>query len=273
MKGLFSSYTAKIILANVFAFLLFLILQAVIGIESVASLFWLQPAALFSGKNVWTIVTSMFLHANFMHLFVNMFSLFFVGSFVEKLIGKKRFLIFYILSGIFAGVFFALLSYFFGAGLIGAKIFGNPTIYGVGASGAIFGLLGILAVLTPHNRVFLLAGPIIAIIAGAILEVFIKSPGVANVLSIAVSIYIVISIFLIFSPNPKMRRFAVPLNIKFWLLPFIAIIPLIVIGLFIPLPIGNIAHLGGLLAGLAYGFYLIKKYPKRAAMISRAFSR
>ena len=45
----------------------------------------------------------------------------------------------------------------------------------------------------------------------------------------------------------------------FWFLPIVAIVPLVIIGLFIELPIGNTAHLGGLIAGFAYGYYLKQK--------------
>ena len=57
----------------------------------------------------------------------------------------------------------------------------------------------------------------------------------------------------------------------FWVLPIVAIVPLVVIGLFVPLPIGNTAHFGGLIAGLLYGIYLKKKYKRRAQIISKFF--
>jgi membrane associated rhomboid family serine protease len=76
-----------------------------------------------------------------------------------------------------------------------------------------------------------------------------------------------------FSFNPKTRRFALPLEMPFWLLPIIAIVPLVVIGLFVELPIANSAHFGGLLVGLLYGLYLKIKYPKKTAIISRYFSK
>jgi len=66
-----------------------------------------------------------------------MISLFFIGNFVEKLIGRRRFFWLYIIAGLFAGLFFVFLAYFFGNSVIGAKIFGNPLVSAVGASGAI----------------------------------------------------------------------------------------------------------------------------------------
>jgi len=110
-------------------------------------------ASFLSGK-VWTLLTSMFMHGGFTHLFVNMVSLFFLGSFIERLIGRKRFFWLYMLSGLVAGLFFISLAYFFGASGIGERIFGSLAISAVGASGAIFALAGLLAVLTPNLRVY-----------------------------------------------------------------------------------------------------------------------
>lgn len=262
------STTLKIILVNVVIFFLFAILSNFIPnfIDYIA----LKPADFIQGKNLWTLLTSMFMHGSVYHLFFNMFSLYFVGSFAEKIIGRKRFLWFYLISGLVAGLFFALLPGFFGYGFW-AKIFGDPTISGVGASGAIFGIIGLIAVLTPRNRVYLVVGPLIAIIIQAVSDYLIKNSTITSLISVVASLYIFISIFLLFSFNPRMQRIALPLEMRFWLLPIVAIIPLIIIGLFVPLPIGNMAHFGGLLAGLAYGYYLRKKYKKKVAILNRMF--
>jgi len=112
----------------------------------------LQPDSILQGKYVWTFLTSMFMHANFFHLFVNMFVLFSLGSFCERIIGAKRFLWFYIISGLAAGVAFVLLAGFFGNTSLGSTIFGNPSLPGVGASGAIFAIAGLFMILTPHLK-------------------------------------------------------------------------------------------------------------------------
>ncbi len=195
----FSTYTIWIIVINIIAFLGFLSFRRNYRTDKFAALIALQPTAILAGKNLWTIVTSIFMHANFTHLFVNMFSLFFIGSFVERLIGK-RYLAFYLISGIFAGLFFVLLAGLFGNTLIGEKIFGNPLIYGVGASGAIFGLLGLLAVLTPRNRVYLIGGPLVAIILQIIIEGVVPASGLTSALDFLVAAYIILSIFFILSP-------------------------------------------------------------------------
>jgi membrane associated rhomboid family serine protease len=200
-----------------------------------------------------------------------MISLFFLGSLVEKIIGRKRFLWFYLASGIFAGLFFALLAGFFGFG-IWEKLFGNPSIAGVGASGAIFGLVGILAVLIPKKKVYLVGGPLIAIISQAIMETLFPGNAVVMTLGFLLNIYIFISIFAIFSFNPVMRKIALPIELSFWFVPVVAIVPLVIIGLFVNLPIGNTAHLGGFIVGLVYGFYLKNKYRNKTKYISRFFN-
>lgn len=80
----------------------------------------------------WRLVSSMFLHASFFHLGVNMYSLYFVGSIMEQVIGRWRFLLLYLASGL--------------AGSAGALVL-SPLVPTVGASGAIFGILGGLFIL------------------------------------------------------------------------------------------------------------------------------
>lgn len=50
----------------------------------------IKPLNILNGKFLWTFITSMFMHGGIFHLFANMLSLLFIGSFIEKLIGKKR---------------------------------------------------------------------------------------------------------------------------------------------------------------------------------------
>lgn len=259
-----------LIIANVVISLATIILTNIFGEFLIFDILALKPDYIIHGKNLWTLLTSMFMHASFAHLFFNMISLFFVGTLLEKIIGKKRFFLFYIISGLFAGLFFSLLSGFFGFG-IGEKIFGNPMTFGVGASGAIFGLVGILAVLIPRKKIYMIGGPLIAIIIQTILESAFPENPLSSVFSLITSVYIFFSIFAIFSFNSKLRKFAIPIELPFWLIPIIAIVPLIVIGLFVALPIGNTAHAGGLIAGLIYGFYLKKKYKRKTEFIQQIF--
>jgi membrane associated rhomboid family serine protease len=276
------SITNWLIIINILIAIIIYIIKQVygqVGVEKVYSLFALQANSFFSGY-VWTIFTSMFMHANFLHLFVNMFSLFFLGNFIERIIGRKRLFWAYIISGIFAGLFFVILSYYFGGicmvnflgGCLGAKIFTSPETIAVGASGAIFAIAGILAVLTPKNKVYLIAGPLVAIVIEALLYSLIPGSKILSSIDAIVTIYILFSIFIMFSFNPSLRKVALPIEMRFWVLPFIAIVPLVIIGLFVSLPIGNMAHLGGLIAGMVYALYLKKKYKKKTDIISKMFS-
>ena len=271
-KGFFEriSFTTRLIILNVLLFIVFysLISAGILSFEDVA----LTPLVVLSGSSLWTFISSMFMHSGITHLLFNMISLFFIGTLLERIIGRKRYFWFYMISGIFAGLIFVLLSGFFGGSSLGAKLFGDPGVLGVGASGAIFGLVGVLSVLIPNKKISLIAGPLIAIIFSSFLSNAFPGSALVGFLEIIFTIYIFASIFAIFSFNPRMYKISLPLEMPFWLIPLIAIIPLVVIGLFVDLPIGNSAHFGGLLVGLIYGFYLKKKYPQKVRKISSWFS-
>ena len=87
----------------------------------------LIPALVAEGE-AWRLVSSVFLHSGVVHLGFNMLSLYFLGSFVEEAFGRSRMLVLYLLSGVSGG-----LAYLY---------FGGFNAPAVGASGAIFGLLG-----------------------------------------------------------------------------------------------------------------------------------
>lgn len=147
------SATKLLIYINVAFFVLVMLLS--LFFKDIFNYVALSPINIFQGKYIWTFFTSMFMHAPSIipfHLLINMFVLFSLGGMMEKIIGKKRFLIFYLISGLIAGVLFVFLSYFFGNSGLGEKIFGNPAIAAVGASGAIFAIAGLFMILTPNLR-------------------------------------------------------------------------------------------------------------------------
>lgn len=266
------SLTNWLIIINVIVYLVIIALE-IYGFseQQLLNIFALQANSFFNGA-YWALLTSMFSHIWLPHLFFNMISLFFIGNLLEKIIGRKKMLWFYLLSGLFAGLFYAILSFYFGNTPLGAKIFVSPETYSVGASGAIFGIAGLLAVLTPRMKVYLIAGPIVAIIIQSLLHATTANQGLLSLIDLAVTLYIFIAIFTMFSFSPRTRKISFPIAMQFRILPWIAIIPLVIVGLFVELPIGNTAHLGGLIAGLAYGKYLKEKYKKKTAMISQRFS-
>lgn len=150
------SVTTWIIIINVIVFIITLLLVGFFNIEQVFAYLALQPSLFFQGY-VWTLITSMFMHANFTHLFVNMVSLFFIGNFIEKLIGRKRYFWLYMLSGITAGLFFVFFAFYLGStnpDSLAYRLVGSPEIFAVGASGAIFALGGLLTILTPRLKVY-----------------------------------------------------------------------------------------------------------------------
>ncbi|VVB83991.1 Rhomboid protease GlpG [uncultured archaeon] len=252
--------TLLLIILNVIIFFIVLIISSFFS--KITDYLALTPSLIVQGKYLWTLITSIFVHASFAHLFFNMISLFFLGTLVEKIVGRKKFLKFYLLSGIFAGLFFALLSGFFGSG-IGERIFGDSSISGAGASGAIFGLVGVLTILIPKKKISLILGPLIAIIFQAVFGALLPKNSFLGILDVLISIYVMISIFSVISFNPRIQKIALPVEMPFWILPIVSIIPLIVIGLFVSLPIGNTAHLGGFIIGIFYGLYLKNKYKNK----------
>jgi len=94
----------------------------------------------------WTIVSNLFVHGSFWHILGNMISLYFLGSFLLRLMGKKKFLTLYFLGGIVGNIFYIFLAPAFSTG--------------IGASGAIFALGGALAMMAPRLPVFMFFIPV-----------------------------------------------------------------------------------------------------------------
>lgn len=99
------------------------------------------------GHEWWRFVTPMFLHVNLLHLIVNMYSLWIVGPYVEKLYGSAKFVVFWVVTGV-CGVLASYLSVrpSLAGGTIGSFIFKAIDEPSAGASGALFGLVGVLFV-------------------------------------------------------------------------------------------------------------------------------
>ncbi len=98
------------------------------------------------GDRPWTIITSIFLHANIWHILFNMMTLYFFGRYLCVLLGEKKFLTVFLIGGILGNVLYLLL--------------GPPYSIAIGASGAVFALGGVLAVMRPKIRVFVFPIPI-----------------------------------------------------------------------------------------------------------------
>ena len=101
----------------------------------------------------WQPFTYMFMHANFGHLFCNMFAVFMFATPLEQQWGSKRFLIYYIISGIGAGIT---------QEIVWGLMYGHAAAMAVtiGASGAVFGILFAFGWLFPETRLFIFPFPI-----------------------------------------------------------------------------------------------------------------
>lgn len=112
----------------------------------------------------WQILTHMFMHGGFWHIFFNMYSLLMFGSILERSLGPKKFLIFYFVTGLGAvalhtGVEWMQAKVFIANGIAQAyqQLLITPTL---GASGAIYGVLIGFAMLYPQARLILIFPPI-----------------------------------------------------------------------------------------------------------------
>ncbi len=202
-----SSVTTSIIIANLVFYVLVLILTY--NNSKVIDYVALTPSKILSGMYIWTLVTNMFMHGPLAHLFMNMLSLLFLGSFLERIIGPKRFLTFYFTAGIVAGLFFVFSALLFTKDLDAAAI---------GASGAIFGIAGVLAVLIPRLPVYILF---------------------------------------------------IPVAMPMWVAVILLLLVLWALSIFAQVPIGNTAHLGGLLVGVVYGYYLRTRYNRKVHLLNK----
>ena len=115
---------------------------------------------------LWTLITSMFMHGGILHIAINMWMLYMFGSYVIMLVGQNKFLLVYFVGGIAGSLLFILIS----PGAV------------VGASGAIFALLALLAVMMPKMKVIMFPLFIPVPLWGAILFGLVATsfiPGVA----------------------------------------------------------------------------------------------
>ncbi|WP_419862092.1 rhomboid family intramembrane serine protease [Candidatus Palauibacter sp.] len=133
-----SRWVLRLMIANFAVFLLMAV--RIVPAGAIEWLGFMMPGFL---TRPWSVVTYMFVHGGFMHLFMNMLALFFFGPPLEQKWGSRFFLRFYLVTGLGAAAFSVLLYSLTG-----------PTLM-VGASGAIFGLLVAFALNWPDAKIFL----------------------------------------------------------------------------------------------------------------------
>lgn len=104
--------------------------------------FGMVPKAILAreGAGALTLITQMFIHAGLLHLFGNMLGLWVYGRRVEDACGPWRFLLFYLTAGVFAELVYVLSR-------------AQSEMAGIGASGAIYGVMGAYLILYPNGRI------------------------------------------------------------------------------------------------------------------------
>lgn len=108
------------------------VLQLIAGINVVAGDFGMWPIGVAVGGEWWRLLTAAFLHGSFLHIAFNMYVLFAIGQTLERVLGHAGYLVLYVVSAL--------------GGSVASYAFSDVRTVSVGASGAIFGLMGALVV-------------------------------------------------------------------------------------------------------------------------------
>jgi len=139
-----------LLISNVAVFLVYF-LTARAG-EGIFYPFGLIPSAVVHYLAVWQLVTYLFLHSpyEFSHILFNMLSLWMFGSDLERTWGTRRFLQFYFMCGVAAGL----------CVVVGNYLYGTPDTRTIGASGAIYGVMMAFAMLFPDTTIIFILFPI-----------------------------------------------------------------------------------------------------------------
>ncbi len=128
----------NLLIINLIVFLATMVLERY-GFNNITSMLALNSVA--TGRfRIWQLFTYMFMHANWSHIIFNMFALWMFGYVLENYWGSRRFLVYYLVCGIGAGLCNLLVP---GWGLT------------VGASGAVYGILLAFGMLFPEERIYL----------------------------------------------------------------------------------------------------------------------
>ena len=148
--------TKNLLIINVLAYAAGRAVQRYVDLNDIMGLhFMLAP-----DFHVWQLVTYMFMHGGFQHLFFNMFALWMFGCIVENTMGTRRYALYYLACGIGAGLFqeAAQLVQFYTTAESSIEGFGTWTT--VGASGAVYGILLAFGMSYPDERIFIFPLPL-----------------------------------------------------------------------------------------------------------------
>ena len=185
--------TKNLLIINVLCFFGMLVAKRYgIDVENLLGLHFF----LASDFNLSQLISYMFMHANFQHIFFNMFAVWMFGRVLEQVWGPKRFLTYYLICGIGAGLIQELVQYLeyaftlsnydsvnlgIAGGIIPMEEYLNMMTT-VGASGAVYGILLAFGMLFPNSQMFIFPVPFpikakYFVIGYAVLELFLGLGG------------------------------------------------------------------------------------------------
>ncbi|GLC89403.1 rhomboid family intramembrane serine protease [Lysinibacillus piscis] len=136
----FKQYTTYYPVVSTFIILniIVYVLTLLPSVGSLVTLYGIQANSLIESGQWWRVFSAMFLHAGFVHMFFNMFSLYLFGPELEKIAGKARFMTIYLVSGL--------------VGNVATYLFYDINYVSLGASGAVFGIFGAFGALVYYTR-------------------------------------------------------------------------------------------------------------------------
>lgn len=147
-----------LLIVNVAVFTLQLVVRLALGAAAEMALlrwFGLVPYAVTHGLRIWQPFTYLFLHGDLWHLLINLFVLWMFGTDLERTWGPRRFLNYFFLTGVGAGLLNVLMK-----SLVDWAGNGPALIPTIGASGAVYGILAGAAILYPHRQVVIFPFPV-----------------------------------------------------------------------------------------------------------------
>ncbi|MDR0681281.1 MAG: rhomboid family intramembrane serine protease [Dysgonamonadaceae bacterium] len=157
--------TRNLLIINVIVWLACFLFEMInINLSGILGLHYFQAKRFY----IYQLITYMFTHVEFSHLFFNMFALFMFGGLIERTWGPKRYLIYYMVTGVGAGLIQMLVSYLHIRSLISGinlDLLNVSSLYDlypvtIGASGSVFGLLLAFGMLFPNLPLYIMFIPI-----------------------------------------------------------------------------------------------------------------
>lgn len=152
------SITSWLVIANIIIYFVVLYLSKY-GISY--DYFALKPSRILQGQYLWTLVSYMLIHASFFHIFISILLLVTFGWFTERVVGRKVFALFYLISGILIGLVWMAIIWIINLTRYSDWIVKlNPTI--LGASAVAFAIAGLFVMILPKLRFTVVFLPILS---------------------------------------------------------------------------------------------------------------